>query len=362
MAIIGTYSNGTASAYEYEGFEELLSQLVDNNDNQIDAVNVRNSVYTLWKKIQNVSDSNEIKYISATLSTGGSYSCSSTYNLTSYDKESLYLVKFSSTNSSSGVSLNIDNVGYKDVKKTSGQSLSTISANDISTNYTYLVTWNGLEFELLDPSANGGSGLNNKYYISLTETINVPDSTQYWIYGDLTNEGTFNNNGHTVVVNGSFSNSGTFEENGTLSILSFAEINGLGETNYVPRWITPYMLTASSSIYDDGSHVMIDAKTFSVDAAIVIPNGASSGYILTSDVEGVATWQQGVRKFTNTYTFQQNQAVYIDHNLNTEDILVQFWNDDIGSAFTPDFQILNANQISATSSNDVNNGRVVIIG
>lgn len=52
--IIGTYSGGSASAYEYSTFEELLSQLPDNTANQIDALNVRNSVYTLWERIEDV--------------------------------------------------------------------------------------------------------------------------------------------------------------------------------------------------------------------------------------------------------------------------------------------------------------------
>lgn len=52
--IIGTYSGGSASAYEYSTLPELLNQLPDNNANQIDAINVRNSVYTLWERILDV--------------------------------------------------------------------------------------------------------------------------------------------------------------------------------------------------------------------------------------------------------------------------------------------------------------------
>ena len=52
--IIGTYSGGSASAYEYTTLPELLTQLPDNIGNLIDAINVRNSVYTLWEKISNV--------------------------------------------------------------------------------------------------------------------------------------------------------------------------------------------------------------------------------------------------------------------------------------------------------------------
>ena len=52
--IIGTYSGGSASAYEYTTFPELLTQLPDNSGNLINAVNVRNSVYTLWQRISQV--------------------------------------------------------------------------------------------------------------------------------------------------------------------------------------------------------------------------------------------------------------------------------------------------------------------
>lgn len=58
--IIGTYSGpplpygGSASANEYSTIQELLNQLPDNTANQIDAVNVRNSVYTLWQRYQYV--------------------------------------------------------------------------------------------------------------------------------------------------------------------------------------------------------------------------------------------------------------------------------------------------------------------
>jgi hypothetical protein len=55
--IISSYSGGSASAYEYSTFPELLSQLPDNSGNLIDAVNVRNSVYTLWQRISQVSAS-----------------------------------------------------------------------------------------------------------------------------------------------------------------------------------------------------------------------------------------------------------------------------------------------------------------
>ena len=52
--IIGTYSGGSASAYEYSTFPELLNQIPDNTGNLIEAINVRNSVYTLWQRVSQV--------------------------------------------------------------------------------------------------------------------------------------------------------------------------------------------------------------------------------------------------------------------------------------------------------------------
>jgi hypothetical protein len=52
--IIGTYSGGSASAYEYSTFPELLNQIPDNSGNLIEAINVRNSVYTLWQRVSQV--------------------------------------------------------------------------------------------------------------------------------------------------------------------------------------------------------------------------------------------------------------------------------------------------------------------
>lgn len=50
MAIIGSFSYGSASAIQYSTVEELLSQLVDNNQNIIVAQDVRDAIYTLWER------------------------------------------------------------------------------------------------------------------------------------------------------------------------------------------------------------------------------------------------------------------------------------------------------------------------
>lgn len=56
MPIIGSFSYGSASAVEYSTLEELLSQLPDNTAKVIVAQDIRDAVYTLWERVEDVSD------------------------------------------------------------------------------------------------------------------------------------------------------------------------------------------------------------------------------------------------------------------------------------------------------------------
>jgi hypothetical protein len=59
MAIVSTYSVSTASnitlSTEYSTLDELLIQIPDNTSNSITAEDVRDSVYTLWQKVESVN-------------------------------------------------------------------------------------------------------------------------------------------------------------------------------------------------------------------------------------------------------------------------------------------------------------------
>jgi hypothetical protein len=294
---------------------------------------------------------------------GQGYTASGTNTIPSYSQDALYIVNFTSANVGASVSLDIDSLGQRVVKKTDGSSLTHISTGELTTNYQYLVTYNGVEFELLNPGSGAGSGLSNKYYISNTETVTVPSANQYWIYGDLTLDGDIDNYGHVIVANGSLNiGSGALNNlGGTYSNIYFAEINGLGQANYVPRWTTSYMLTASSSIYDDGNQVTISAPTFSVSSNLLLSNGANNGYILTSDSNGVATWQQGVTKYSATFSFGANATQSIAHNLNSSAIIFNFWDEDTGFPATVNVHKYDLNTIEVMSTVAVANGRVVII-
>jgi hypothetical protein len=287
--------NTSISNWEITYPTDGTSVRVDDEDN---AIYRYEGIYTssgAWQK----EKENQIRHLVATQTGGGSYSATTNPVLNQYDTDSLYIVKFTNTNVSATITLNINGLGDKVVKKTDGSVLTDIYSGQIKTGYQYLVTYNGAHFELLNPSSSGGAtssfgGVGIKYNITPEDNIIVPPNTQYWVYGDLNIDGSLDNMGHVVVTNGSVTigTTGSFNV-GTWSNVYFAEIDGLGQDNYVPRWTSPYMLTATSSIMDDGSAVTITGSTFSINSDIVIPSGASAGYVLTSDSTGVATWQPG---------------------------------------------------------------------
>lgn len=316
-----------------------------------------------WQK----EKESQVRYLSATSSNGASYSAVSSPYFNAYDQETLYIVKFGTSNTGASASLSINGLAHKPLKKTDGISLTNIITSELTTNYQYLVTYDGTNFELLNTASSGsGTGLSNKYYIDNSETIVVPPFTQYWIYGNMNIDGTLDNYGQVVVANGSLTvDDGTFNNYGTYSNIYFAEIDGLGQTNYVPRWKTPYMLTATSSIYDDGEQVTVSAATFSVLNDLVIPSGAANGYVLTSDSNGTATWQTGslgtVTKYTATQSFNANATYSITHNLNSSAIIFNFWDENTGDMIVPYIKKTSLNTIDVMTTATFSNGRVVIM-
>ena len=285
--------NSSISNWEITYPTNGMSVRVDDEDNSIYRYE---GIYTSGGGWQKERES-QVRRLVATQTGGGSYSATSTPIFNQYDTDSLYIVKFTNTNVSASVSLNVNGLGHALVKKTDGYILSDIYSGQIKTGYQYIVTYNGTFFELLDPSSGGGGTSSYdgsiKYNITPQDNIIVKPNTQYWVYGDLNIDGSIDNMGHVVVTNGSVTIGPTGSFNvGTWSNVYFAEINGLGQNNYVPRWTSPYMLTATSSIMDDGSAVDITGSTFSINSDIIIPSGASAGYVLTSDASGNSTWDQ----------------------------------------------------------------------
>jgi hypothetical protein len=63
---------------------------------------------------------------------------------------------------------------------------------------------------------SGSGGMGNKKFIKSTETIEIKEDHQYWIYGNLTIEGVVNNYGEVVIANG------------TIVLQGSGQINNLG--------------------------------------------------------------------------------------------------------------------------------------
>jgi len=70
-------------------------------------------------------------------------------------------------------------------------------------------------------TGGGSSGIQN--HILAADTVVVPANFQYFVYGDLTLEGTLTNYGQIVVANGALINTGTFNNFGTIIFITLAQ-------------------------------------------------------------------------------------------------------------------------------------------
>lgn len=288
-----------------------------------------------WEK----DKENQIRYIDATTSNGASYSSTSSPSFNNYDRESIFIVRFDGVNAYGTASLDVNGLGQVEIKRPRGNSLSTLDAYDITTNYHYVLTYDGTYF-LLEKPSNDVSSFNIQYYVPSTDFIIVPQNTQYWVYGDLEIDGgTIENYGHVIITNGNLNygsvSGGTFSNYNSLTLNTFAEIDGLGQANYIPRWRANYMLSSTSSLYDDGESVTLAGTTFSINSNIVIPNGATSGAVLTSDSNGVANWSN--TRYTATQSFLPGITQSFTHNLNTPAIMFNLWDEDSGQLISTGF-------------------------
>ena len=348
--------NSSIGSWIYTDPTDNMSVRVDDEDNAIYRYE-GNWTGGSWQK----EKESQVRYINATTLNGVNYTASSNPTFDHYDTESLYIVKFGSVNTGASTSLNINGLGNVIVKKMDGNILSDVIANDISINYQYMITYDGTYFEMLN--FTGGTGLLIKYDILPSETIVVPANTEYFVYGDLTIGGTLDNYGYVVVANGSMSVTGTFSNYGSYSNVYFPEIHDMGVNYYVPHWMNTYTLTASSSIYDNGNLVNISSVTFSINSDIIIPNGASNSYVLTSNSNGVAEWKPNTgHKYAATMSLIGNQTYSISHNLNSEDIVINVWDEDSGEQIMIDIFKTSANTLGITASSDpILNIRLVVM-
>jgi hypothetical protein len=227
----------------------------------------------------------QVRDITATTINGQDYNTLSSPPFLSYTPDVIFLTKFTSTNNSGTVSLNINGLGSVQLKKPSPSGLSNLNPQDIVPNIVYSITYDGTYFQMVRPFVNEDI-FNVKYYIESNDYIVVPPYYQYWVYGNLEIVGELVNYGHVIITNGSMILSGgTFSNYG-----QFILISSVGAT-------TSYNDSDTIDFtYQDtilGPSVSAVIKTSSLTASYLntgSSGGATAGYILSVSSDGTFQW------------------------------------------------------------------------
>jgi hypothetical protein len=281
-----------------------MSVRVDNED---ESIYKYEGVYPsgVWKKER----LNQIFSIEPTTSNGLSYSVTTSPTFSSYQKDMMFLTKFSSSNIGSTVSININSLGSKLVKKPTSSGLSGFYPNDIEPGLIYNLTYDGTYFQLNRPYVNEDL-FNVKYYVEPTDYIVVPQNYQYWVYGGLEIAGTLINYGQVVIANGSL-------------ILSGGTFSGMPGSNLVLLTLTSGATTSYNDTdtiqfsYVDtilGPSVSAIVKDVSLTASKLDTGsngGATAGYFLSVDSSGDFAWIQNTPSGVETFD-DKNFVMSID--------------------------------------------------
>jgi hypothetical protein len=178
--------------------------------------------------------------------------------------------------------------------KTIGQLTQLTSAKE---DMLFAVEYTGSTYHI--PYSSITQSFGNKWYIPTGETITVKSDYQYFIYGNIINDGTLilESNSELVVVNGNFTNNGTFTNGGTLSVIE------------IPLFDTK----VTGGTYSSGT--------------ITFTNNSGGTFTVT----GIGS----VNKYSTTLINPSGGTHTITHNLGTTDINVSLYlisTDDITTA------------------------------
>lgn len=171
-----------------------------------------------WVK-ENMS---QLRSVTATTLNGYDYVAITSPSFDFYYPDMIFLTKFDSFNTGVTVSIDINGLGPVEVRKPSLSGLSYLEMMDINPDIVYNLTYDGTFFQLNRPYVNDGL-FNVKYYIEYGDYIVVPQYYQYWVYSDLTIDGTLVNYGQVIIANGSMiiTGSGSFINSGVVSLANF---------------------------------------------------------------------------------------------------------------------------------------------
>lgn len=228
----------------------------------------------------------QVFYIEPSTLTGATYSATTSPTFVNYNTSLIMLAKFGATNSGTA-SINLNGIGYKEIKKNTPSGLLSLSAEDIKPGCIYSLAYDGIDFQITNPFSDA---YNTQFYIPSDQTITVGENDIYWVYGDLTIAGTLINYGKVIVANGAVVIEGT----GTL------QLEGSGETILVDLFNTPIVNDTNTidlqlNMTINGPSFSAYVKTMSLTASHLNTGsngGATAGYILSADNNGEFKWIQ----------------------------------------------------------------------
>ena len=232
-----------------------------------------------WKK----EKITQVFYIEPTSISGVTYSVSTNPIFNSYSKDLIFLTKFSTPNIGTA-SLNINALGYKNIKIATKNGVRDLIATDITTNGIYSLTYNGTYFQMTIPFPSDAH--NIEYYISPGEIVTVKEYEQYWVYGDLTVEGSIVNYGQVVVANGvvNLVNGGSFNNIAAGELILVDLFN-------TPTFNTSSTIQLSSEMTINGPSVSATLINNSLTTDLLNTiNTATASWILSNDGNGSFQW------------------------------------------------------------------------
>lgn len=276
--------NSTLSQWDITTPTNEMNVRVDSEDNAI--YNYEGTFPTgQWYK----EKLGQVRDITATTVNGQNYVATTNPPINGYTNDTIFLAKFSSTNISGTVSLNVNGLGSVQIKKPSPSGLSNFYPSEIVPSIVYSITYDGTYFQLVRPYVNEDL-FNVKYYIESTDYIIVPQYYQYWVYGDLEIVGELVNYGHVIIANGTMIMSGgTFSNYGQLALVSI----GVGVTSSYNDSDTIDFTTQNTILGPSVSAVVKHNSLTASNLNTSSYGGATAGYILSVDGSGYFQWLDG---------------------------------------------------------------------
>jgi hypothetical protein len=275
--------NSSLSKWDFTTPTDGMSVRVDNEDN---AIYKYQGVFPTgsWEK----EKSGQVRDVSFTTTNGLSFSATTEPPFDSYTSDMIFLAKFSTANIGNTMSVNINSMGSKLVKKPTPSGVTMLNPSDVVPGVVYSLVYDGAQFQLNRPYVNEDL-FNVKYYIEPTDYIMIPPYYQYWVYSDLTIDGTLVNYGQVIIANGGviMGVSGSFQNYGQIAFVNF----GSGMTTSYNDSST-IQFTQSNTI--SGLSVSAIVKDGSLTASKLSTGtngGATAGYYLSVDNTGDFAWK-----------------------------------------------------------------------